>query len=141
MIILDTNVLSELLKSHPHPSVLAWSRAQRRKLFATTAVCEAELRFGVATLPPGQRRIALTTAIDRILNVALSGAILAFDRAAASHFATFVAARRAAGRPVEVADAMIAATALSVGADALATRNTRDFEGSGLDLLNPWHDP
>jgi toxin FitB len=141
VIVLDTNVLSELLRSHPHPAVLAWSETQNHARFAVAAVTEAELRFGLAILPDGRRKTVMTEAVDRIIRGALGGRVVAFDRPATVHYAAFMAARRSAGRPVAVTDAMIAATALAAGAETLATRNVKDFEGSGLDLLNPWHDP
>jgi toxin FitB len=138
VIVLDTNVLSELLRSAPHPAVLAWSAGVPRTATATTAVTEAEIRFGVALLPEGSRRDALAAAVDALFADRLAGRVLPFDRAAAPHYAAFAAARRAAGRPVATADAMIAAVARARGAAAIATRNTADFAGCGLPLVDPW---
>jgi predicted nucleic acid-binding protein len=138
VIVADTNVLSELLRPAPHGAVLAWARALAPDDICATAIAEAEMRYGVARLPAGGRREALLRAVDRLFAEVLAGRVLAFDRAAAPHYARFVAARRVAGRPVATADAMIAAIAVAAGASAIATRNTTDFEGCGVALLNPW---
>jgi toxin FitB len=138
VILLVTNVLSELVRPEPHPAVLAWARSQRLSEMATTAVTEAELRYGLALLPVGHRREALAAAVETLFSRLLGGQVLPFDRAAAPHYADFVAARRVAGRPVATADAMIAAIARASGVTALATRNTADFESCGVALLDPW---
>ncbi|MGK7868958.1 type II toxin-antitoxin system VapC family toxin [Falsiroseomonas sp. E2-1-a20] len=138
MIVLDTNVLSELLRPAPQAAVLAWAQGVPRASVTTTAVTEAEIRFGLALLPAGGRRDILASAIDALFADRLADRVLAFDRAAAPHYAQFAAFRRAAGRPVATADAMIAAIACARGAAAIATRNTADFEGCGLPLIDPW---
>jgi predicted nucleic acid-binding protein len=138
MIVLDTNIVSELLRTNPDPVVLAWSLAVPNDAFVTTAVTEAELRLGVALLPPGRRRETLGAAMEAVFAHRFADRVLPFDRGAASHYAAFLAARRAAGRPAGQSDAMIAATARAAGASAIATRDTAGFEGCGLPLINPW---
>ena len=138
MIVLDTNVLSELARPEPDAAVLAWIAAQRRAELCTTAVSEAELAYGLALLPKGRRRDALAQAVARLLGEGLGGRVLAFDRAAATAFGEFAARRRGAGRPVATADAQIAAIARARGAALLATRDTGGFQGCGVRLVNPW---
>lgn len=137
MIVLDTNVLSELMRSQPAATVFAWVAAQKRDALYTTSVNEAEILYGIATLPEGRRRAALAAAAEAMFTDDFAGRVLPFDEAAAVHYAQIVAARRRDGRPIEAFDAQIAATALVAGAD-LATRDVGDFAGCGLTLLNPW---
>ena len=137
MIIVDTNVVSELLRPTPEPRVEGWLTAQDGLDIYLTAISEAELRYGVAIMDNGTRRDGLADAIDRILRVDMAGRVLAFDSAAAEAYATIAASRRAAGRPIAQADCQIAAIARVRGA-TVATRNTADFEGCGVDLINPW---
>ena len=140
MIVLDTNVLSELARPDPSAAVLAWVAAQRRAELCTTAISEAELAYGLALLPKGRRREALTQAVARLLGEGLGGRVLPFDRAAAAAYGTFAAMRRIAGRPVATADAQIAAIARARGAALLATRDTGGLEGCGVALTDPWRD-
>ena len=137
MIILDTNVLSELLRPQPAPQVDHWLAAQDGAKVYFTSVGEAELRRGVTILPAGKRRNALTTAIEGLLAEEFRDRILPFDRAAARAYATIAAARRAAGRPISQFDGQIAAIARAREA-AVATRNTSDYEGCGIELMDPW---
>ncbi len=137
MIVLDTNVLSELLRPTPAPQVEAWLAAQDGASIYFTAVGEAELRHGVAILPAGRRRTALGAAIDGMLDEDFRDRILPFDRDAAGAYAVIAAARRAAGRPISQFDCQIAAIARSHGA-SVATRNTSDYEGCGIALIDPW---
>ena len=136
MIVLDTNVLSEEMKPVPEPSVHDWLSRQNPLELFTTAVTEAEIIFGVATLPDGKRKRALDAAAQRILGL-LAGRILPFDSAAAREFAQIVADRRRAGRPIEDFDAQIAAVTRSRGM-TLATRDVQDFAGTGVTLVDPW---
>lgn len=138
MILLDTNVVSELMRPAPAKPVLDWLDTLTGVTFATTSITEAELRFGAAIMPLGARRTALLLSIERIMARDFAGRVLPFDQPAAPHFASFLAARRAAGRPIKNADAMIAAIALARRVKAIATRNIRDFEGCGLPLVDPW---
>ena len=138
MIALDTNVVSELAKPTPDPTVIAWIDQQSELAIAATAL--AELRFGVARLPDGKRRNALSEAIDRFVADDLQGLVLAFDSACADAYGLIVAARERAGRPIGIADAQIAATC-SVHNAVLATGNTKDFQGTAIALINPWDPP
>lgn len=137
MIILDTNVISELLRPAPEPKVEHWLSAQDGLNVYLTSISEAELRYGLAIMGNGKRRAALVDAVDRILREDLAGRILPFDSDAAQSYATIAAARRAAGRPIAQADCQIASIAHTRGA-TVATRNTPDFEGCEIDLINPW---
>ena len=137
MIILDTNVLSELLRPEPARQVERWLSAQDGAKVYFTTVGEAELRHGVAILPSGKRRNALTTAIEGLLDEDFRGRVLPFDRAAARAYATIAATRRAAGRPISQFDCQIAAIARAHEA-TVATRNTSDYEGCGVELIDPW---
>ena len=137
MIVLDTNVVSELLRPAPATQVEAWLSAQDGAEVYFTAVGEAELRHGVAILPAGKRRTALAKAIEGILEEDFRDRILPFDRAAASAYAAIAAKRRAAGRPISQFDCQIAAIARAHEA-AVATRNTGDYEGCGIEVIDPW---
>ena len=137
MIILDTNVLSELLRPEPARQVERWLAAQDGARVYFTTVGEAELRHGVAILPAGKRRNALTSAIEGLLDEDFRDRILPFDRAAARAYATIAAVRRAAGRPISQFDCQIAAIARAREAP-VATRNTSDYEGCGIELIDPW---
>ncbi|HYK30925.1 MAG TPA: type II toxin-antitoxin system VapC family toxin [Streptosporangiaceae bacterium] len=137
MIILDSNVLSELTKAEPDAAVLAWADSVHGPAAATTAITVAELLFGVARLPDGRRKAALHDAVRQLIDVDLGGRAHPFDYAAAVQYAAIVTDRVAAGRPISVSDAQIAAICRSRGA-RLATRNTRDFAGTGIELINPF---
>lgn len=137
MIVLDTNVLSELLAPSPSPAVVAWLAAQPAAAVFTTAVTEAEILYGLALLPDGRRRQALETAVRPIFSEDLAGRVLAFDREAAASYAAIAARRRALGRPISQFDAQIAAIAVSRGA-SVATRNVADFAETGVLVINPW---
>jgi toxin FitB len=137
MIVLDTNVVSELMRRRPDAAVLGWIDASDANGLALTAVTAGELLHGVARLPNGARRRRLAAAVHDMLLEDFAGRVLPFDGAAALHYGELVAAREHAGRPISVADAQIAAICRYHGA-ALATRNRRDFEATGVDVLDPW---
>jgi predicted nucleic acid-binding protein len=137
VILIDTNVVSELMRPAPARAVLTWFGGQDPSGLHFSAVSEAELRRGVAILPKGRRRDALQAAIDAMVAEDFAGRVLPFDGMAAVAFATVFADWRAEGRPISFADCQIAATALAHGA-AVATRNVADFEGCGIAVLNPW---
>ena len=137
MIVLDTNVLSELRRPNPDLSVINWFTDQVTSNLHMTTISEAKLRYGVEMLPAGRRREKLMVGIERLFRVVFAGRILPFDSRAARSYAAIAASRRAAGRPISQADCQIAAIAHSVGA-SIATRNVRDFEGCGVDVINPW---
>jgi len=137
MIILDTNVVSEMLRPVPAPRVETWLGRRSGATVYFTAVGEAELRHGVAILPAGRRRTALAKAIDEMLDEDFRERILPFDRAASRAYAAIAAERRAAGRPISQFDCQVAAIARVHGA-VVATRNTGDFVGCGITVIDPW---
>ncbi len=139
MIVLDTNVVSELMRPAPSSAVVSWVSQRDAATLFFSAVGEAELRLGVAAMPAGRRRDAIEEAIEATLSKDFAGRILPFDSAAARAYAAIAAARRAAGRPVSTMDMQIAAIARSQHM-AVATRNTKDFTGIGVDLADPWTD-
>jgi predicted nucleic acid-binding protein len=126
------------MRPAPSAQVLAWARAQGASEISTTAICEAELLFGIAILPASQRRDKLERALATVMMIVLGGRVLPFDRAAARAFANLAAARRRTGRPAMEADMLIASIAKTRNADAIATRNVADFDGCGVPLINPW---
>ena len=136
-IVLDTNVVSELLRIPPNPNVFDWAAKQDTETLFLSAVSEAELRYGVAIMPTGRRRDRLSAVIENILRAKFAGRILPFDSDAARAFAEIAAARRAVGRPISQSDCQIAAIARSRGA-VVATRDASGFEGCGVAVINPW---
>lgn len=137
MIVLDTNVLSELMRPEPHPAVLAWIAAQPRAALYTTSINQTEILYGIALLPHSTRRAALAAAADAMFAEDLAGRILPYAAHASSRYAEIVTRRRQAGNPIDAFDALIAATAQVAGAD-VATRDVGGFEGCGLTVINPW---
>jgi predicted nucleic acid-binding protein len=137
MILLDTNVVSELMRPGPSVAVLSWFAAQQASDLYLSAIGEAELRRGAAMLPAGKRRDQLMAAIKAMITEDFAGRILPFDSAAASALVLVFLERRAAGRPINFADCQIAATARAQSA-AIATRNTADFAGCGIAVIDPW---
>jgi predicted nucleic acid-binding protein len=137
VIVLDTNVLSEIVKPFPAGEVLRWMDAQNPADVFTTSITVAEMLSGVEALPPGKRRSQLSAGVEKIFVQEFPGKILPFAEDAARLFATIVASRNSSGRPISQFDGMIAAIALSHHA-AVATRNTADFEGCGVHIINPW---
>lgn len=136
MIVIDTNVISEMMRDEPDPRVLAWTATAGR--LHTTAITLAEIEYGIHRLPNGRRRDRLTAAADRVF-ADFDDVILAFDARAARRYGAIVAGREQAGLPITTADAQIAAICASRNA-TLATRNIDDFEAAGVDLINPWED-
>jgi toxin FitB len=137
MIVLDTNVLSETLRLKPADSVKRWMEAQPATSLFTTAICEAEILYGVGLLAAGRRRVALEQAVAAIFAEEFAGRVLPFDSTAARAFADIAVRRRRSGRPISELDAQIAAIALSHGA-AVATRNIEDFTDCGINVISPW---
>jgi toxin FitB len=136
MIVLDTNVLSEAMKPSPEPAVARWIMRERGADLFTTAVSEAEILYGVATLPDGRRKHDLEAAARSVLYL-FTGRILPFDSLAAREFALIVADRRRAGRPIDNLDAQIAAIARAHNM-SLATRDIQDFADVGVRVIDPW---
>ena len=137
MIVLDTNVISELARLTPDPGVLSWLDSLEISDVATTTVTAAELRYGVARLPDGHRKQELTVVIRGILTEDFHGRVLPFDERASVRYADIVAARQRIGRSIGVADAQVAAICRDLDG-ILATRNTADFEETGIELIDPW---
>lgn len=137
MIVLDTNVISETIKSRPDARVVSWMETLVGEV-AITAITLGELLAGVRRLPDGQRRFQLHMTIDLAVGPYRdTSAILAFDDDAAVHYADVLSAREQAGMPISTADAQIAAICRTHRA-ICATRNTKDFAQTGVDLVNPW---
>ena len=136
-VLLDTNVVSELIRKARDPGVAAWVANLPLDDLYFSAVSEAELRYGAAILPAGRRRENLVADIEGMLREAFGERVLPFDRAAAREYADIAATRRGAGRRVSPTDCQIAAIARLRGM-TVATRNVRDFDGIGVDIVNPW---
>jgi predicted nucleic acid-binding protein len=136
MIVLDTNVVSELMRTAPEPAVLAWLQQTSSTGLFTTAVTVAEIRYGIARLPEGRRRETLHQAAKEVF-AAFPRQILPFDLAAAGAYADVVAGRESDGNPISGFDAQIAAICRSQAA-TLATRNTKDFTDTGIATIDPW---
>lgn len=137
MILLDTNVLSAVMRSVPEQSVVAWLDRQPRLSVWTTSITILEIDYGLRIMPVGKKRSQLQTAFDRMVNEVLENRVRPFDGTAAERAAELLAARRKAGRPIELRDTMIAGIALASHA-ALATRNTRHFADLAVPVVDPW---
>lgn len=137
MIVLDTNVLSEMMRPEPDSTVAAWMSARPASSLFTTTVTQAEILYGVRLLPSANRRSRLETVVSAMFATDFAGRVLPFDQAAAYAYAEIAAARRRAGRPITQFDAQIAAIARSRDA-GVATRNIADFEGCGIGVIDPW---
>ncbi len=137
MIVIDTNVLSELMRARPEPVVLEWFRARPLAEIATTAINIAEIRHGLARLPLGRRRRDLEGTFNSLAARGFTDRVFDFDRAAAEVFPDLVVARERTGRRLAGFDGLIAAIARSQGL-AIATRNTDDFVDCGIEVINPW---
>ena len=137
MLVLDTNVLSELLKPHPDEQVMRWIEHQSPQQLFTTAISRAEILYGIQLLPKGQRRQKLTDAAKAIFDEDFADHVLPFDSLAADRYADIASKRKAQGKPISQFDAIIASIAAAHSA-RLATRNVRDFEACGISIENPW---
>jgi toxin FitB len=138
MIVLDTNVISEMLRLVPSPEVARWVSSQAASALYTTAVTEAEIRVGASMMPTGKRKAQLQATVDQTFSQVFAGRILPFDSAAAAIYAEITAGRRSIGRPISPFDAQIAAIARANGAEAIVTRNVDDFMSVGVEIVNPW---
>jgi predicted nucleic acid-binding protein len=139
MIILDTNVLSELMRPKPSPRVAGWVAKQPARELFTTSITQSEIFYGIELLNKGKRREELLAAAEAMFAEDLAGRIFGFESDAARVFSKIAAHRRALGRPISHADAQIAAIA-QVQGTKLATRNVADFEDCGLDVVDPWNE-
>jgi toxin FitB len=137
MIVLDTNVLSELVRPRPARGVVEWVDRIESSELMITAVTAAELRVGIAQLPNGQRKIRISGQVEALIAETFVGYVLPFDVISSEHYADIVAMRRSAGRPISALDAQIAAICRQHSA-MLATRNIQDFAGTGVDVVDPW---
>jgi predicted nucleic acid-binding protein len=137
MIILDTNVLSEIMKPVPSPRVSTWLSSQPATELFTTSITEAEIFLGIELLPRGKHRDSLLSDAEAMFTKDLDGRILGFDSDSGRLFARIVAHRRALGRPINHPDAQIAAIVKLRNAK-LATRDVADFTDCGIDLIDPW---
>ncbi|KXU31395.1 plasmid stabilization protein [Sphingobium sp. 22B] len=137
MIVLDTNVISEMMRREPDPQVMAWIADQPMAGVFTTTLTQAEIFYGLALLPEGRRRDDLLAAARPMFEVDLAGRVLPFDTDAASAYPEIAAGRKQGGKPISQIDAQIAAIVRSRGA-RLATRNVRDFAECGITVVDPW---
>jgi predicted nucleic acid-binding protein len=137
VIILDTNVLSALMRTAPEPAVVRWLDRQPVESIWIASITLFETRLGLALLPRGRRRQTLESAFDQLLQEDLDNRVLDFDSAAATEAAALAATRQRAGRPVDMRDTQIAGIARARRA-ALATRNVRHFQDAGVTLIDPW---
>lgn len=137
MILLDTNVLSALMRREPETHIVRWLDHQPRTSVWTTSVTVFEIRFGLQAMAAGKRQRALADAFEILLTDLLENRVAAFDSAAASHAAALMAARQKKGLSGELRDTMIAGIVLATRA-TLATRNVRHFEDLANSVVNPW---
>ncbi|TQX86024.1 MULTISPECIES: type II toxin-antitoxin system VapC family toxin [Rhizobium] len=137
MILLDTNVISEPLKSQPDPRVAAWIDTQAVETLYVAAISLAELRYGIAVHPDGKKKQAAQEKLDRLMLPLFRGRIMPFDEAAAQAYAELRAAAAKKGKAIGDSDGYIAATAKANGL-MIATRDTSPFEAAGLTVINPW---
>ena len=135
--LLDTNIPSETLRLVPNAKVSTWLQSQREEIQFISVVTIGELRRGTTLLSPGARRTQLEHFIEVVIALWFGDRVLPVTQAIAERWGTLDGKRQAAGRPLGVADGMIAATAMEHDL-TLVTRNTKDYEGLGVDLFNPW---
>jgi toxin FitB len=137
LVVLDTNVLSALMRHRSDEQVVAWLDVQPRSSVWTSAVTVLEIRFGLQILPAGKRRNALIRAFDTLIADKIEHRIAPFDAAAAEHAGNLMAARHRQGRPGDLRDTMVAGIVLAHHA-TLATRNVRHFADLSVPVVNPW---
>ena len=137
MILLDTNVLSEVMQPRPEPAVMAWIDSQDPDELWTCTIVMAEVLSGLDLMPEGKRQQQLRERAEQMFSTLFAGRVCAFDQRAARAYGAVLKTRKAVGRPIDEMDALIAAIALTNDA-TLATRNIPDFEGCGIPLVNPW---
>jgi predicted nucleic acid-binding protein len=137
MIVLDTNVISEMMRSRPDEAVVRWYRSLSLRALFTTSINCAEVLVGIETMAIGRKRAELANEARAMFNTEFEGRVLSFDQHAAEHYAEIVAHRRRRGRPIDALDAQIAAIARA-NAMGVATRNVTDFEECGINIVNPW---
>ena len=138
MIVVATNVTSELMRRSPSPALTTWVRARSAPELYTTSITLAEVRYGIERLPDGRRKDLLRITADEVFST-FADHVLAFDGTAAVEYAGIVSSRERAGEPIDGFDAQIAAICRARDA-TLATRNVKDFHGTGIEVTNPWDD-
>jgi toxin FitB len=136
MIVLDTNVVSEAMKPEPHPSVRAWLNDQAAETLYLSSVTLAELLFGIAALPAGQRKDRLAQTLDGLMGL-FRDRVLSFDLEAARHYAELAVTAKTRGRGFPTPDGYLAAIAASRGF-IVASRDTAPYEAAGVSVINPW---
>lgn len=139
MIVLDTNVLSELMRPNPSPRVVEWVASQSARELFTTSITEAEIFYGIELLAKGKRRTGLLVAAESMFAEDFANRIFGFESDAARMFSKIAADRRSIGRPISHADTQIAAI-VRVRRAKLATRNGEDFEHCGIEIVDPWRE-
>lgn len=139
MIVVDTNVVAELMRREPDAAVVRWSQAQRASDLYTTAITVAEILYGIERLPAGQRRDGIRATAAEVF-ATFAPSVLPFDSGAAAQYPLIVSTRDRLGRPIDGFDAQIASICRS-GGMAVATRNVKDFEQTGIGVVNPWDGP
>ncbi len=137
MIIVDTNVVAEMMKESPAVEAVTWLNAQVASNLFLAAITLAEIGYGLAILPHGKRRLTLEQGFERVIAEAFAGRVLAFDDEAARLYGVLMGRRKTIGRPLSIFDGQIAAIARS-NRSAIATRNVRDFEHCGVEVINPF---
>lgn len=137
MILLDTYVISELMRPTPNQIVVKWVSSLPKMSLFTSAITEAEILYGVSILSEGKRKAELMDAVLQIFNTDLKGRVMPFDSNAASAYSSIASSRKRIGKPISQFDAQIAAIAHSRGS-AVATRNIHDFQDCGIEVINPW---
>jgi toxin FitB len=137
MIIVDTNIVAEMMKPSPDPSVVSWLNDQESAALFLTTVTIGEIGFGLEILPRGKRRLHLEQGFERVIAEAFMGRILVFDEEASRHYGVVMGRRRVIGRPLSIQDGQIASIARAKGF-AVATRNVRDFVECGVEVVNPF---
>ncbi len=137
MIVLDTNVVSEMMRASPAPAVVSWLNDQDTSALFLTTITIGEISYGLQVLPQGRRRLLLEQGFERVVEEAFTGRILDFDEKAARRYGDVMARRRKIGRPLSILDGQIAAIARANNC-AVATRNGRDFVECGLEVIDPF---
>lgn len=137
MIVIDTNIFSELMKTSPTPSVISWIDSQEATQLFITTITIAEISYGITALPDGNRKRILEDSFDNVLKAAFTHRILSFDEQAAQAYGKVMGHRKLLGRPLSIPDGQIAAIAI-VHDSAIATRNVRGFADCDLEIINPF---
>jgi len=137
MIIVDTNVVAEVMRASPAQEVVSWLNDQDAATLFLTTITIGEIGYGLEILPRGKRRLQLEQGFERVVAEAFAGRILAFDEEAARHYGVVMGRRKEIGRPLGVLDGQIASIARASGF-AVATRNARDFDEVGVEVINPF---